>query len=455
MRKLFLLLLFFTLGYSVNAQTEEVKECISLNGVNSLIVDWLDIFTVAYTEDKNLSSAVFIAETSSPYNERKVFLPFEMRVRDLDSYTENLMFCGVWDSSGHKSGVVGRLQVPNSFTWGQSMEYFRFSPFVVQGCQVTITDMKRIVFLLDTISNMDYFWMASVGECLIKRPNETVDTGTVICDILYNYSNWYIYVYVDLTGEEMYTDITSTDNYVIAVGYGKNNNCLIIKQFDCQYPFINHPSTYNNISRVFDDTIWKNVLVEALGEDKFATINYYSNSVESGSALKIFNGVTGVPVLQNSMHMPHDYIKVIPKEWSLRELKFEKEYNLLYVLQNVSPIEIGSFVSVVNEYDMANLSQQQSLTSWVEGMHLYGMNLWGSGGFQTVGSKNDKMVTYKKLGALLPQKCIESIKLPYYFNEPVVDVVQCDEMVVSLYRMNILYPFSPVNVKIDTKCINK
>ena len=446
-------LVFFAVFISGSsfAQQTKIKECPIFSGLNSLVLDRYDTLTIAYTEEPSTNRGYFLAETIYHPSGSYIELPTEFKVNDMDYYCENLLFGGGFNKGGEVHGLLGRLFVPNSFDWGQNMEYIILDWITSYGYSVLITNVKRVVNIIEPQSCLNYFRFAFVGDCKVAYMGDTIN-ATAVCDAQYYGQNWYINVFVN--GDETidYTDVTVMDNHVVAAGYNSPEQTIYMSVFDRTYPFINYLSVPGIGHEIKNELSGSKVLAEALSDDYFALANHFSSESEAGNSVKILDCSSGQPILIHSAYQIQNSQPLIIPSWDLRELKYEQSTDLLYLLHNMDYPVSSQTTSVVNEYDVTNFPSGALLESWLTKNTAYGMGLWASGGFHTVGNSGGILTIYKKKGLYIPITCADYLETNYEIAQPICTTVK--ESNIKLYEQygsTFLIP-NPVATSINIIC---
>lgn len=449
----FILFLTFFILSELYSQTSQVKICSSLQGNNSLILDYYDTLTITYSELTANGHGVFMAEIDTYPGGRIVSLPSEMKVNDMDFYCENLMFGGCYGKCGPKQGLLGRLYVPNTLDWGQNMEYIILDWINddISGLSILITNVIRVAEIREPQSCLTYFRFACVADCKVANQGDTTDL-TALCDVKYNNGTWSVSVFVNADYNLVYSDVTVLDNYVVAVASNQSTCNIHLNLFNRNYPFMTNNAFPVSGIDVEDEQSGDKVLIESLTSDKFALANHYMSISESGHSVKVFNCCSGAPTLTSASHQVQSTIPMIDKTWELREMRFEPSTGLLYLLQQMdSPVSLTS-ESVVCEYDVYNFSSCSLLSSWVLNTKAYGIGLWASGGFQIIGTNGGVMTTYKKQGTLIPNMCADHKTTSYYLVSPKVKDVDDESTVLYSDYSSLYHNPTPGGVAINTEC---
>lgn len=458
MKKKFIFLLslaYFILG-DLCAQNEQVKSCVSLSGNNSLILDYYCTLTVTYSEISATGQGAFMAELNSYPGGRTVPLPQELKVRDMDFYSENLMFGGHYTKAGQERGALGRLFIPNSFDWGQNVKYVVFDWISFDnGVSVLVTNIKRIEKIVDQQSTLSHFRIACVADCLVSSGSDTT-SSTALCEAVYDNNNnyeWTIYVYLNKDTNLVYTDLAVMDNYVVAVAVNQSTNNIHLNLFTRNSPFVSNDAIAGTGFDVVDELFGNQVLAESLQDDKFALASHYVSAAEAGTSVMLFNCCSVAPALSFASRQVQNTIPVIDKSWDLREMKYEPSSGLIYLLHQTKPTVSSNSESVVDEYDFVNFASCNLLSSWLSGNKFFGLGLWASGGFQTVGSNGAIMTTFKKHGSLNPEMCASYNMKEYYLASPKVVDVEDESSVTSCEIGSVQYTPEPSGVTIDMECM--
>ena len=410
------LLLLITLPCARAQLYELERYTTDLYGKNSLIACWDGSRRIAYTEDSTGTVGYFVAETPNLTTPNRVQLPAGMLITDMDHYDDNLVFCG---ASGlfHHYGFIGIMNIPNTIETGQPISYFPLDRTVFTSTGDTFYNINpsKTVFFTDENNSNGYTYHAmTVCSCLMApEPNASIPAPipghvhTTLCEAVYNNTNgWRYWIYYNPYEEIVYTDVTATENYIVAVGRDAETGRMIIKLFERHhYQALANPVSQHHLTEILEDGIGDMVLVEAMEGDQFASASYYSDGDVAGTTVKIFDITNGTAVPVISSHLVQNNSPQIPNTWHLSNLCYEKYYDRLYLLQEMDNPVSSSIVSAVQEYDATYFSTAPALITWKDIYELYDVTSWYAFGHEAIGNYNSRLTTYGKRAGHIAEEC--------------------------------------------------
>lgn len=401
-----------------------------------------------YKEDVQSGNAAFIAETTAYNNGRAIYLPAGMRVKDMTIYSEYVIFCGSYDSTGGPYGFVGILNIPNAFDWGQNMCYSLYDPITISGVTKKITSLNRLDFYVDYSSANGQFKVAMIGDYeMVSQSGHLY--GSAVCEAAFGYLMWTKWVHYSLSDNYIYTDVAVTDNKVVVVGRSTYYSDMIVTQFDKTHPFVDHYCSYPFV--ISDGNIGGVVRVDAVEADVFATASHYSD-VESGTTVKLFDAGCSSLSLLSSVRMPQLSNPKIPSTWQMRELCYDPVLSELYVLQDADWKNCYSFASYVSLFPVSSFSLGAPQSIGDKDKSLCDLNLKLNGGLWTVGTKSG-ILTYTSNNIMSNYyNCECSAKEEIVNSQPQLKKVSLNWEKYEYDVDGSTYLFNPIDVIIKTIC---
>jgi len=374
-------------------QIEQTRHTPNLAGNRALIREYLLGITISYVEADD-GSKYFVHEDPLSSTAFAALVPDGITVNDMDIFAGYLYFCGTYTKDGNTQGIVGLFNITNLYGWG--MPYY-ISPLDwitdETGTSVRMTRPLRVGRTVDTQPAGTH--VPIVGEIEIRDAAGNITSQTGLCAAHINslLATWKYSFYYTPNPDIVFTDITRTDNFYVAVGRHEGNRSTVIKTFNSTFPFTQSPVS-SDISEVNDNKTEGDVLVTALGGEDFALVNYYHDASEAGSTVKIMDATNpiNIPVcirlLQNTS-------PVVSPSWLLREIQYDTFNNILFVLQDMDYPVSSSTASTVCEYKPLLSSNSGLYTQ--PGYSAHGMGAWTGGGFQIVGDDAGKLTYMRKV----------------------------------------------------------
>lgn len=191
--------------------------------------------------------------------------------------------------------------------------------------------------------------IAAIGKSRIEYHNPR----TSIMDVRRVANDWTGHMYYNKDGEEYYTDISATDIYVIAAACDSNHTGCHLHLFSQSASTLQSPLFPGYLLQVNDDISEGIILAKALDYDNFAIANYFRNSTNAGSTVKILS-IASSPSNVNLIESAH-YIQSagtsISSSCKLQDIGFCSPNHSLYLLQDMDYPISSSPVSSVNIYN--------------------------------------------------------------------------------------------------------
>ncbi|MBO4600216.1 MAG: hypothetical protein J5641_05710 [Bacteroidales bacterium] len=278
-------------------------------------------------------------------------LPANVLVTDFRIYHDSVFCIGTQLSNdGMHTGLAGTFDIHQLFAGTGGINYVRFPATCMMGdAQITIP-RRMDLYRLNGVTHI-----AFVGDCELY-PVAGVYHRTTVCDIYRAGNTWFGEFYYNKDGDEYYTDIVTSDNYVVAVARDTHNTICYVDAF---YPSGHFPSTplFPNSTWVLaDEPPIGYIRVEALSSDVFALVYQYKNGTNAGSTMKRFNVSSASINVVDSYTTPHGAAALYNNGWSANQLIFDASRNRLLFLQKTSSTAFPTNESILSQYDLATLS---------------------------------------------------------------------------------------------------
>lgn len=447
-------------------QIELKKHTKKLAGEKALIREWLDTVSISYLVTPD-GKKYFVQDIRGHSTAIAASVSPNMTVTDMEIISEYLYFCGQYDTLGTTYGIVGVLNIPNTFLWAQPY-HIGLLNWVNNdhGGNIRMTNPQRVGASWNNYSSSLY--ISVVGDVEIKGPAGNYSAQTGVCDVTTDptLSSWECAYYWCDDPDIVFTDITETDKYYVAVGRHDTRGTTLVKPFYSPSPYntFTHPFTddYVNsgyIDEITDDITEGSVLTVAEIGDKFSLVNYYRNAASAGSTVKLINvqpstppPVTPVTNIIQSIKLQQSNTPTVSPNWNLREIQYDDQSGWTFVLQDMDYPVNFSVTSTVCEYNLSPSAPSSGLFT-LPGYPAHGIGSWSGGGFQTIGD-NSGMLTYlRKKGG---QNSLCEISNEHYYDTSQPDDVPLPilEYSTKYYRIKyVQYQEDLRNIKLIYDCI--
>lgn len=430
-RQLILAMLTLLLAIPACGQVELKKHSPELAGHQALIREWLDTVSISYVVTEK-GEKYFVRDIRGHTTAVAASIPIEMTVTDMEVYGELLYFCGTYDSNKTTYGMVGVLNVVNTFLWMQPYHIGLFDWTTDSlGGQIRMTRPQRVGSTWNFATSDLY--VSVVGEIEHMDPSGHVTLQTGVCEACTDvtFSSWECSYYWCDDSDVVFTDITETDNYYVAVGRHATLGTTLIKRFKVPTPFVlnqrpftywTHIENFGHIEYVQDDVTEGKVLTIAIEKDSFAVVNYYKDSTSAGSTVKLFDATSPLSSLARTIKLQQNTVPLVSSAWMLREIQYDHFSGMTFVLQDMDYPVNATITSIVCEY---NLWSTNGLFT-APGYSVYGMGRWSGSGFQVVGDGSGNLTYMRKKGGII-SSCGQLTKHQYKIMYPVVKRLPINE----------------------------
>lgn len=406
--KIMLAFVAFAMALPTHGQVELTKHSPNLAGNRALIREYLFGITISYVEAKD-GNKYFVREDPLSTTAVAAQVPDGITVNDMDIFSEYLYFCGTYTKDGNTEGIVGLFNIPNLYNWGMPY-YITTLDWVLAGTGVSVR-MKnplRVGCTKDTQPVGVHVPIVGEIEIMDASGNITTQTGLCAARIDGTLSNWYYSFYYTPNPDIVFTDITRTDKYYVAVGRNDGNGSTVIKLFDSTFPFTQHPVSTDRYE-IYDNVTEGDVLTTALEGEDFALVNYYRDASTAGSTVKKMDA-SGTNHNLECIRLTQNNSPVVSTSWRLREIQYDTINQTTFVLQDMDYPISTSTAPTVCEY-ILSLSPNTGIYTQ-PGYSVHGMGAWTGGGFQIVGDDSG-MLTYMRKVSWLNSSCKNTTTKPH------------------------------------------
>lgn len=264
-----------------------------------------------------------------------------------------------------------------------------------------------------------------------------------------------------------FTDITVTDNYVVAASNNSSSNICLLHPFDITNNFISSSLLPGNAISINDVTPYGKIMIEKYNKDSILIANHFSVSNIVGTTLKLLLVQNSYPfiMLSKSLLMPHTGFSVISSKWNMRELSVNRNNMSAAILQDAETPFHSEAESTIFEYDINNWSTMNILASWKENTTFYSIHRRNGDAFQTIGYEvlydplNNPyyhIPIYRKTFGFAPTCTHFYTPIAYYPNNPTVSEYAIKDNVKKLnFLFHIIYNAPVISLNINEECIEQ
>jgi hypothetical protein len=418
--RLFFLFVCFSATYGLAEAQNSFRHSTTYTGEKTIVRQLDNNIAIAYTQEKD-DQGYFLYDNYGVDFRCADMLP-NCRVYDFEIYNDTVFFCGKYEHNIYGvCGLFGFFDINEVFFNGGAFNcaYFTFStnPYYAE------YDLQPTIPWRMDVFNKGYTHIAAVGACVQKGASRTPIDGTAVYDVYFDGTGWHCEAYSQKPGQQYYTDIVTTEHYVVAVAktdYYFYNNCYV-RLFDKVSGFLSSTIS-NHCINVVDNTPEGKVIVDAMDNDTFAVSNFYYNSTEAGLTVKRFAASATYPnaSLVSSIQIPMNTLPIIGSSWKLRDKRYNNSLRKLALLLDMdypihtttrsTVLEIGPyspFIPVNIVASWIGITRFDALDQWVYGFHAIGSD-------QSAPQSN--LVFLRKAFGTNSNCCEISEPVPYYDN---------------------------------------
>ena len=262
------------------------------------------------------------------------------------------------------------------------------------GCMNQIYDITRIALYTVPYEGVQ---VAFIGK------NFIVGESTMRVGI--GYANYYMGLWsVDIIyskyAEEEYTDIITTQNYVVAVArhnvlahlvlrvFPKGSGNFIVHQSSsmtpCPLTWYFYPNKYGQEYK--DLKVDENVMATAMDGDEFALAYHYTNSPNDGLAVKTFSIAGSIATLQQGLNVP-----VLHRtKWKMRDLCYSSPKQQLLVLNDFDGGTLSGQESVIYQFPPSALVTGTYYGRYLPSKDLHALDIYGAASDAIVATGNPR-----------------------------------------------------------------
>lgn len=403
--------LFSATGNPASAQ-DILYEIPGLTPDNAIVRHWNSDFDVIYSSNANrVHFTVVDYAGSTAYDiSTAVFAP--IKINDFEISDDNVYFCGT-ATVGAAVPIFGYFRIPDVIAGSVPINVYLLgapcSSTFTQNTTESITDLLKI----EVQQCPDGFHAYMIGRAYwtnaIAPPRCIVDfrhtNGVATCGFAQQHSGLFVY-----------DDIAVTHNEVIAVGHKNGGGNLYLTNFGrpalaAQDVFSLSSGQYfgNAIGCTGTTMLDSAYLIEHLHDDLIAVVGFTGDATTSYETnLSIYNGslnwVDQVIIPQGQPKYP----------LSLKELKYNKQKELLYLLQDMEYPFANTVNSVACAFQLSPMGN--ILNAWASyelGVEYYSLDQGYPDKHAIAVGQNPDMRLWSIRSAFMSTPCVAGDPLPY------------------------------------------
>ena len=392
--KLAVCCILFVYAFTTSAQ-QVVKSTAQPDTRRSIVHYWKDSVSIAYVPEEG-SGGGFVYEAKNAANMLFAPISASCEINDFKIMDDTVYFCGVtyWGTS--LFGFVGCFDIKDLFFSGGQANICVIPGTILYTGGGRMSNPRR----MDVYRSKGIVHIAMAGEMSdLDHPNDP--DGATLEDAYFDGVMWHFCNLQNKNNVEYYTDISSTGNYVVAVARDRQTNACYVRAFEASGVYLHNPIYPNYLMEITDSTVRGDILMEAIDTNALALCHYYSDSVTSGLSVKTVK-------LNDAGQAYHSYAtsRIVQSNtpqtgsaWSLREMRYNKALERLYILQDMDYPVHRSAVSTVLEvsFDISTLAVSMCRAIW-SGQYgkLHDIDYYKHDGFVSTGNTSDMDLLFFK-----------------------------------------------------------
>ena len=353
---------------------------------------WKEAASVVYTHN-SYDENWFLLVDSAVLHVQKMAVPPYVTVNDFRILHDTVFVGGHYVLGGTPMGLLACFAINDFYTGAGTYHWDAASsaPMVggpMDGCQSYLCDIARLA-VYDSSGCSKIAFIAKnyfLGETSMRVGIGRARFDGTMWDWIFMFNKYAI---------EEYTDIVTTQNYVVAVARTNDSARLALRVFPkggYLYPAGTWPtdnSYPNKYGQGFSDLeVDEDVMATALDGDGFAVAYHYKNSPDEGLALKTFGIAGGAAVLQEGLTVPCG--RQPGSRWKMRDVRYSPSKQSIIVLNDFDGGTVGGQASIVYRFPLPSLSAGVVLYngSYLLGHGLHALDPFGGASEAFVASGN-------------------------------------------------------------------
>ena len=291
-----------------------VSEVQNTKSDTSIVRYWQGATSVVYTHNKDKDNWFLLVDTTVPHV-RRIEVPNNVTVNDFRILNDTVFVCGHHvDGVGTQRGLLAYFAIQDfyngsgAYNWGVTMR--TSMPDCYMGCCYNqISDITRLA-VYDSNGRTKIAFIAQ--NYIVAETTYRVGVGSAVYR-----PSWEVVFIYNKYGIEEYTDIITTQNYVVAVARTNDSARLALRiypknDFILKTAFPSYPPSYyyhNKFGQGLPDLeVDENLMATALDGDEFAVAYHYTNSPNEGLEVKTFGISGGLATLLQGSNAPTPHL---------------------------------------------------------------------------------------------------------------------------------------------------
>lgn len=416
MKRTILITLLLTLGIApCLSQTDELKE-INLQHTQSIIREWNAGNAVAFLYNPYGTSYFCLESSSTPTTVLSAEVPRNVRIYDFKILDDTLYFCGTKPINGEEYGIVGFFDIDNLFNHGGSCTYGEiYVPVVEPRLDCRMSRPWR----MDVYRFGGFTHIVAVGENELSTITPGILTSTTILDAYFDGTVWHGSQYMNKYNDEYYTDIATTDQYVVATAQRADGNACYLRAFHQSSSLLSTPVNYGYVVEVVDDRPEGKILIDHTTDDQFVIAYYLHDGSHAFHSLKSFQMTTAAPLytaLQYSLKLVQNPNSgTVPFSWNLQDLCYNPKTRHVSILQDMDYPVGTSTLNVIEDYNLTSAPAGLAADfSWVDSTRFFAIDGYWDIGVRAIGDNYGPIVIFGKKA--IGHRLCNHLSVYNYFN---------------------------------------
>ena len=287
-------------------------------------------------------------------------LPPNIIINDFRIANDTVFAGGSVLSVGSSTGLIACFAI-NDLLNGTGVYYACFlngNNLGLSNCSVDFKDLITGVTRLTLYNDGGHTRIAYVANNIIvdRNTNEIYYRRIGYGDAAFLSTWWDIQEYhYNKDGYDDYSDITTTDNYIVIPARTNDSALFKFQVFD---KVVNYaavpPSTYTWRYGTSEHNAVGKVMTTGIVNDFVAMSYHYKTATSCGLAVKVFYIVGGVPSLLHSIEIP--FSNDLISNWVMRDMRYNQDCDKLWILNDIDNPVTGMYGSYIVEIDMGSIT---------------------------------------------------------------------------------------------------
>lgn len=382
---------------------------VPLNESDTTIVRyWKEDINIVYTCISEFQDKYFLlVDETSPIVYR-IAVPQGVTVNDF-RILHDMVYVGGHhvDGTGYQRGLLAYFDIQDFYSGVGTYHWMVMQLTVMPdcyggGCYNQVCDVVRLAVYDDELGKEK---IAYIGKNYVMgEPYLRVGIGCA--QYFPGTGGWQNIIIYNKSMEEEFTDIITTQNYVVVVGKGIPRALpaqLVVRIFPkisfltpTWYPAYGVSGAwatyYITAGQMFTDlTVENGVMATAMDVDEFAVAFHYIDGVLEGLAVKTYGIVGGLASVLQGMNAQVD--RQPGSKWKMRDIRYSPTLTSLVVLNDFDGGGVGSQTSIVYQCPIPTLSTSTYYYGrYLTGYDLHALDIFGTMSDAFVASGNNAAI---------------------------------------------------------------